>query len=72
MDGIQEKKQSEYAQNANQHTVAEKRCSKCKKIKSIKCFTKDKGSNDGLRSSCRECKKKVAKKYYNANIEKIK
>ena len=32
-----------------------KQCSKCKKIKSLDCFTKDSFSSNGLKCSCKEC-----------------
>jgi len=44
-----------------------KKCSKCGEVKAVSEFYKDKYSKDGVRSSCKECKKQ----YYKANNEKI-
>jgi hypothetical protein len=44
-----------------------KQCSKCKKIKKLKFFSKDKRSKDGCQSNCVSCNKK----YYKENREKI-
>lgn len=64
-----------------------KKCSKCKKIKPITEFTKNKASADGLKYKCRKCSqkdfnawkdknpgkyKKILKRYYENNHEKIK
>ncbi len=49
-----------------------KRCSKCKEIKLIHKFYKDKRHKDGLQSSCIECGKVRHKEYYKKNSEKIK
>ena len=60
-----------------------KKCSKCKKTKSINQFNKRKTSKDGYRSQCRQCEKQYrlnnlakfreyAKKYYNNNKDKVK
>lgn len=60
-----------------------KRCPKCKKIKSLKSFSKDKTRKDGLQPCCKIChakyqeenKDKIAKyqkKYRDENREKIK
>ena len=38
-----------------------KKCSKCKKIKSVDDFNKDKQKKDGLNSSCRSCVSKYAR-----------
>lgn len=40
-----------------------KRCSRCKKIKTLNSFTKHKRAKDGLRWYCKECQKKDDAKY---------
>lgn len=45
----------------------DKTCCRCKKVKSIIEFNKDKGTKDGLCPLCKECRKKSRKKYYQAN-----
>jgi hypothetical protein len=40
--------------------VLEKKCYRCSQIKSADCFWKAIDTNDGLRSSCIECEKKLA------------
>jgi 5-methylcytosine-specific restriction endonuclease McrA len=49
-----------------------KRCSKCKKIKSVSEFHKNKAEVDGLCYWCKECNKAHVKKYYQNNSEKRK
>jgi 5-methylcytosine-specific restriction endonuclease McrA len=47
-----------------------KKCSSCKKIKSLGDFNKNKSKKDGLNTICRLCSKKRSKKYYEDNREK--
>ena len=49
-----------------------KKCSKCKEVKSLDGFSKDKSRKDGLIPSCKACCKEKAKEYYQANKEKVK
>ena len=49
-----------------------KQCSKCKEEKPLHLFNKDKSRYDGLDNKCRDCRKKVRKKYYENNTEKVK
>jgi hypothetical protein len=49
-----------------------KTCSKCKETQSIENFGKDKSKKDGLRPSCKSCKKVTDKVYSSDNKEKIK
>lgn len=44
-----------------------KKCSKCKVVKSKSEFSRDKSKKDGLYSSCKECKEKHRKNYYENN-----
>jgi len=48
-----------------------KRCSKCKEIKPIYKFGKDKRHKDYHTSLCKNCLKEYSKQYYKNNIEKI-
>lgn len=47
-----------------------KKCTKCKKEKSILLFSKQEGGKFGVMSLCTECDKKRGKKYYRKNFEK--
>lgn len=47
-----------------------KTCSKCKEVKPITEFTKDKQRSDGLRPSCKACKRAWSVAYYEATREK--
>lgn len=47
-----------------------KTCTKCKETKETSEFSKDKSKKDGLRSSCKACKKAYDKKYVEENKEK--
>jgi hypothetical protein len=49
-----------------------KLCNKCKEIKSLDLFCKDKYKNDGYSTICRPCKKLYKKEYYKLNSEKVK
>ena len=46
-----------------------KRCSKCGIEKSLDCFNKDKRKKDGVRYCCKDCRKALNKKRYDANPE---
>ena len=46
-------------------------CSKCKTFKPLAAFGKDKGTRDGLYSSCRECGRAQSLRYRYANLEKV-
>ena len=49
-----------------------KRCSLCNTQKDLSSFGKHSRSKDGLAYSCKDCKKKKDKLYYEANKKKIK
>lgn len=44
-------------------------CTKCKEEKPLEAFSKDSQKKDGLRSSCKACKKTYDKKYVSENKE---
>lgn len=48
-----------------------KQCSKCKKIKPLTEFSKDKYKNSGYVAQCKECKKQYDTVYKNKNREEI-
>lgn len=48
-----------------------KTCSKCKIPKELKEFNKNKKTKDKLSSYCRECVRKVSKKYYYENQSRL-
>lgn len=50
--------------------IIHKTCSKCKANLPLSEFNKDKSKRDGLRSSCKACKKSNNRAYYAANREK--
>ena len=41
----------------------DKKCSKCKEVKSLNEFHKDKLNKDGCQNTCKECRKQYQKKY---------
>lgn len=51
--------------------LKEKQCSKCQAIKPYSAFHKDPRKRSGLRSDCRECRKKYKAKYRAENKETI-
>jgi 5-methylcytosine-specific restriction endonuclease McrA len=55
----------------NKIIIAEKKCSICEEIKSADLFNNSANKKDGKSSSCKDCKKKKDKKYYNSNYSKI-
>lgn len=50
----------------------EKKCTKCKKIKGVSEFNKNKSKSDGYASACRVCDKEISKAYYEKNKKKQK
>lgn len=48
-----------------------KKCTKCEEIKELSCFYKHKRGKEGRTSKCKECTKKEAAAYREANILKI-
>jgi len=50
----------------------EKGCTKCKDIKPLDQFDKDKNRSDGLYPSCKACRKSIASSYYTDNKDKVK
>lgn len=50
---------------------AEKQCFKCKKWKKRSAFYRHRKMRDGLLGKCKQCAKKDATKYRNANLEHV-
>jgi 5-methylcytosine-specific restriction endonuclease McrA len=48
-----------------------KQCSKCKGVKTVDCFGKQKDKKDGLRSHCKSCRSESSRKYRENNPEKV-
>jgi len=48
-----------------------KKCSRCKKVKNLNEFSKDKQRKDGIAYWCKECKNESWRKYYKNNLEKV-
>lgn len=48
-----------------------KRCSKCKETKPVSEFCKNKSQKDGIDHCCKSCKSERARRYREANKEKI-
>jgi len=48
-----------------------KTCTKCKESKELICFYKNKSKSNGFNYQCKECALKGARKYRQANPEKI-
>jgi len=55
----------------NKIIITEKKCSICKEVKSADLFNNSASKKDGKSSNCKDCKRKIDKKYYNANYAKI-
>lgn len=73
MNGIPEKQTSESVQNASQHIgIDQKKCIKCKSIKSINEFHKSPNTADRLVNKCKKCVKDYGRERYAANPEKVK
>lgn len=49
-----------------------RKCSKCKEVKTVADFYRDRSGPDGLRSSCKKCANKAAKKWLASNQNKAK
>jgi len=49
-----------------------KRCSRCKLIKSLRDFAKNKSNKDGLSCYCKSCRNSYARNYRKGSIEAIK
>ena len=62
-------KGTKYFENENGEVIA-KECTKCGEIKGKKSFYKDRRKSNGLRASCKECKKEGGRKYYEENKER--
>jgi hypothetical protein len=48
-----------------------KQCTKCKEMKELSCFGKEKYGKYGIRSQCKDCRKIIGKQYRNQNIKKV-
>jgi hypothetical protein len=44
-------------------SIAQKRCSKCKEVKKLNCYPRDRYSSDGLNSWCRDCRSRADREY---------
>ena len=49
-----------------------KKCNKCKCVKNLDNFYRNKSRKDGHDTWCKECSNEYSKKYYNKNSDKIK
>lgn len=49
-----------------------KKCSKCKELKSLEDFNKQKTGKGGLTSKCKDCQSHYGKEYFIKNKEKVK
>jgi len=52
--------------------MSTKVCSKCKEVKTLDRFSKDKSKKDGCQTKCKACAKEYDDKYYAANSEELK
>jgi 5-methylcytosine-specific restriction endonuclease McrA len=52
-------------------SLMDKRCCKCKQVKIINHFSKDRSRKDGLRNICKECDKKYKKEFRLNNRDSI-
>ena len=52
--------------------IVEKKCSRCKEVKSIQDFAKDKAKKDGYNYYCRLCKNKLDTTYRNTEVGYLK
>lgn len=64
------KKSLQAGKDLKENMVRSKRCSKCKKWKSLFEFSKDKSTKDGLRSPCRKCVSIYDKKHHQTKAYK--
>lgn len=51
-------------------TLLNKRCSKCKEVKLISEFNKDKSTKDGLEGRCKICDREKVKSWRKRNLDK--
>ncbi len=58
MNGIPENQKLEFALNVKVPGGIEKKCTKCKVVKSLNEFCRDKTKRDGFQCACKECYKK--------------
>lgn len=52
--------------------IPTKQCSKCGRELPLSEFSKNKCTKDGVQYYCRECSRKFVRKWYEANLEKVK
>jgi hypothetical protein len=69
MNGIQDYQKSESVPNANQLIGTEKKCTKCKTIKPIETFKKDRRFKHEKGPWCKACVNLSAKQYYETHQE---
>ena len=48
-----------------------KRCTKCKEVKPVAEFSKDKSKKDGFHNACKTCSKEKNRKWHQENTEKV-
>ena len=46
-------------------------CYRCREIKNVSCFSKDKHAKDGVKNQCKQCCKQYCREYHRNNKEKI-
>ena len=46
-------------------------CYRCREIKNVSCFSKDKYAKDGVKTQCKQCCLQQCKEYHKNNKEKI-
>ena len=51
--------------------ITEKACTKCKEIKPLSEFWKEKGTKDGFKCWCKSCRNKLARKWRTKNKDRI-
>lgn len=51
--------------------LIKKECSRCKEIKDISCFSKNKRNKDGVQTECKQCYSERRRQYRENNKEKI-
>lgn len=49
--------------------MQKKRCSKCRRLRLVKFFTKNGSKKDGLNHSCASCHREYTRKHYKNNIQ---
>ena len=55
-----------------EETIIEKKCSRCKLVKPISEFNKDKKATVGFQSCCKDCSNKAYKLWVEKNKDKMK